>query len=141
VACGVVYGGAVFSIFFSDPMISWETHVAGIISGVVCAFFYHKVVSILLEKNWKIEDIIKGKKEEKIDVIELDEDGDQVEILEEHPLTVESDKVGNMDRDFVVAIENEDDSSGELKTDINVNVDIPNYDKDVSLWLKQNKQI
>jgi len=54
---------------------------------------------------------------------------------------VESDKVGNMDRDFVVAIENEDDSSGELKTDINVNVDIPNYDKDVSLWLKQNKQI
>lgn len=36
---GVTYGGLVFGILPSNPYISWESHLFGFISGIVCAFF------------------------------------------------------------------------------------------------------
>jgi membrane associated rhomboid family serine protease len=36
----VLYGGMIFGILPSDPKVSFEMHLAGVVAGVLCAFSY-----------------------------------------------------------------------------------------------------
>lgn len=42
-AAGFLYGGMIFGILPVDAYISWESHFFGLLSGIVCAFFWGKV--------------------------------------------------------------------------------------------------
>jgi membrane associated rhomboid family serine protease len=35
-----LYGGMIYGVLPSDPRVSFEAHIAGVIAGVMCAFFY-----------------------------------------------------------------------------------------------------
>ena len=43
IAAGFLYGGMVFGILPIDAYISWESHLFGLLSGIVCAFFWGRV--------------------------------------------------------------------------------------------------
>jgi len=42
VVAGIVYGALIFGVFSTDPKVSWESHVFGVIWGVVAAVGYWK---------------------------------------------------------------------------------------------------
>lgn len=57
VVVGFVYGGALYGILPSDPHVSWEGHLFGLISGIFWAFVFRKTV----ETNEK-KDLLKAQK-------------------------------------------------------------------------------
>jgi len=43
VIIGIIYGGVLYSVFPSDPNISWEAHMYGFIAGIFWAYVFRKV--------------------------------------------------------------------------------------------------
>lgn len=38
-----LYGGMIYGVLPSDPTVSFEAHIFGVIAGVLCAFFYRLI--------------------------------------------------------------------------------------------------
>lgn len=51
-----LYGGLVWGIFPSDPKISFESHFAGAIIGIVCAVLFRKTDPLPEKYDWDIEE-------------------------------------------------------------------------------------
>ncbi len=43
IAVGFLYGGMVFGVLPLNPYVSWESHLFGLLSGIVCAFWWGKL--------------------------------------------------------------------------------------------------
>jgi len=51
-----MYGGLVWSIFPSDPKISFESHLAGGIIGIICSVIFRKTDPLPEKYEWEYED-------------------------------------------------------------------------------------
>jgi membrane associated rhomboid family serine protease len=51
-----LYGGLVWGIFPSDPKISFESHFAGAIIGIICAVLFRKTDPLPEKYDWETED-------------------------------------------------------------------------------------
>jgi len=56
-AAGIVYGIVIFGIFPSDPLVSWETNIFGLLAGILISIFYYKIFQQYLNKNRNFKEL------------------------------------------------------------------------------------
>jgi membrane associated rhomboid family serine protease len=82
-----MYGGFIWGVFPTDPKISFESHLAGLLLGLVCAVILRKKDPLEKKYDWEEEDEYDGEGENEDglspDNVKIYEDADEVYFDEE----------------------------------------------------------
>jgi len=71
-----MYGGFIWGVLPSDPQISYESHLAGLVIGLVCSIIFRKLDPVEDKYDWEEED--DNDEEDEESEVEIDENADEV---------------------------------------------------------------